>query len=277
VTPRRDAARVDWPFQTRHRGAVREILVPDDAPGCDDERVRADLELLLGLYVVERETDSNLTGTMITLLTAAVGLIALAGVLLIRRHPPVWAGLVAPLAPIPFVALGALLVGVAHVRSRLLAGYEAEILAHRRTRLPGETDFSEPIRQVWRGWYGTTLIIIAFLALLGLYGGILAGSYEVLSQRHQTIAILGVTLCGLLMVVISFMYAAALRPHLIVGSALRRRSHAADRAASSFEAGSGRGFDLQATTAADAEMVAAPVDTPRTERDKSGQREGDVS
>jgi hypothetical protein len=86
------------------------------------------------------------------------------------------------------------------------------------------TDFSEPIRQVWRGWYGTTLIGIAFLALLGLYGGILARSFEVLRRSSESLAVLSVAICGVLMVAVSAMYLLALRPGLIASPRTPSRS-----------------------------------------------------
>jgi hypothetical protein len=97
----------------------------------------ADFELLLKTYELDRGDDAQALSSMYTLFATITSLLSLLGFALINHSKiPPWIVALAPLLPLPFIAIGALHAMTATVRGNVLDLTERE-LRRRQVRVRG--------------------------------------------------------------------------------------------------------------------------------------------
>jgi hypothetical protein len=186
----------------------------------------ARLDVLLHAYVAERADDTQTVTSMFGLLTAAVSLISLIGFALINHASvPAWLLALAPLAPIPFIAFGALLAHIGQIRGRVIDGYERELraIANRldggRSRIPYGHSILD--RVVWDAWYSRLVILISFLAFFGLYIAVLIECFRYAKGTEFGLAVTGLACSSIATLALIGLYVAALFPYYWLRRGLR--------------------------------------------------------
>src|SRR4051794_21273578 len=112
------------------------------------ERDPERLQVLLKPYELDRADDSQALSAMYTLLAVTVGLMSLIGFALINAKDdnlPGWVIALSPLAPLPFIAFGAIHSYAATMRGTLIALHEKELRTHYGKTLRGR-DLPKGIR-----------------------------------------------------------------------------------------------------------------------------------
>ncbi len=208
---------------------------PSVASAADPQRERNPgpnpyLDVLLASYEAERLADSNGPAALIGLLTATIGLSGLVGALLINHGAPTWLIALAPTAHIPFMAFGALMAHVSQVRGELIYRYEREI---RRCISPPSPWLLVPpvggalMRRVWRGWFGSSVVVLLLISILAGYIAILVESYRLSHDMHPVLALSALSFCSCATLVILVLYAFALFPERVVDSEVERLAQSA--------------------------------------------------
>jgi hypothetical protein len=176
------------------------------------------LDALLKLYASERQVDAPSPGFMIGLLATTIGLVGLAGAVTSGQFSG-WVAALAPLLPIPFMAFGALISQVAQARGEVIDEYEREIrrLLVATTGEATLVPLGSTVRRVWTGWYGRSVVALAFVALLTGYVAVVVQSYRLARVDHDVLALAALVLASLSTALIVALYFVALRPKWVIG------------------------------------------------------------
>lgn len=181
------------------------------------------LTTLLHAYQAERADDTQAVTTFFGLLTAAIGLMTLIGFALVYREDiPSWLIAVAPVAPIPFVAFGALIAHIAQIRGRVIDRYETEIRTLTRAADPGSglAPYGHTVldRVVWEAPFSRIVMAVSFVSYFFGYVAVVVQCFRYSRNEEFLLALATLIFASVVMLVLIGLFVVALFPY----RALRR-------------------------------------------------------
>lgn len=174
-----------------------------------------EFEVLLKAYELERLDDVQMASSFIGLLAPTLGLLSLMGFALVNAESiPKWLVALVPIAPLPFIAFGAMYAHLATVRGLLLDGYERALRGSSAVIAGGLVVPSghHILGRVWNGLYSRIVIGTSTAALGSLYVAAIVVAFNDSRHDQPAIAWFGLTFSVACVVVLCVIYVLALWP-----------------------------------------------------------------
>lgn len=155
-----------------------------------------------------------------------IGLISLIGVALINHEVvPSWLIALAPIAPIPFIAFGALIANVARIRGHLIDRYESEIRALTGASDGGKTlipyGHTQLARVVWDAPFGRVVMGVSFVSLLTGYVAVIVACFHYAKVEHFALALGALIFVSITTSALIGLFVIALDPERAIGRGLK--------------------------------------------------------
>jgi uncharacterized membrane protein (DUF485 family) len=187
---------------------------------------RAELDVLLKAYELERSDDIQAAASFLTLLTITIALMSLIGFVMVNSESlPGWLVALAPLPPVPLIAFAALYGYLAQIRGRLIDRYESEL----RRRFPDLKACEVPVPsghsilgRVWVTRFGRTVIALSAIVLLGLYVGVIVQSFRTAYETEPAFSIVVLVAAIISTGVVVTLFALALFPERLIRNEVKR-------------------------------------------------------
>lgn len=151
-------------------------------------------EVLLNVYAIERQDDTDSVSIYAVLLSAWLALVGVIGYVLLREvEQPAWLLALLPIAPLPLAGLGALLLAAGSARACLIHALEAELqrLGVQADGAPVPSFHTISRSATSRGFSLPVFRFALYLPLIGLYFAVSSWSLWLAWEKNPPLAVLG--------------------------------------------------------------------------------------